>query len=69
MVGKVKEFGHEELLPLAFDFAEDNSVKSMVETMKKEGREAATIELSTGHCPNLIKAKEVADVISKVAMG
>lgn len=25
MVGKVKEFGHEHLLPLAFDFADDNS--------------------------------------------
>ncbi|KAI4263040.1 MAG: hypothetical protein L6R42_001799 [Xanthoria sp. 1 TBL-2021] len=25
MVGKVKEFGHEHLLPLAFDFAEDDS--------------------------------------------
>ncbi|KAK8018090.1 alpha/beta-hydrolase [Apiospora marii] len=120
MVGKVKEFGHEALLPLAFDFDEqDNSVvcrdpklslvgdgagadaddaeveaylaslvrwngtcmyqsisqcawreapvtyiytsgdmtvpldyqKSMVETMRKEGREVATMELSTGHCP------------------
>ncbi|KAF2244383.1 alpha/beta-hydrolase [Trematosphaeria pertusa] len=26
MVGKVKEFGHEHLLPLAFDFADDNTV-------------------------------------------
>jgi hypothetical protein len=26
MVGKVREFGHEELLPLAFGFAEDQSV-------------------------------------------
>ena len=25
MVGKVKEFGHEHLLPLAFDFADDDS--------------------------------------------
>ena len=25
MVSKVQEFGHEHLLPLAFDFAEDNS--------------------------------------------
>lgn len=25
MVGKVKEFGHEHLLPVAFDFADDNS--------------------------------------------
>lgn len=138
MVGKVKEFGHEALLPLAFDFDEkDNSVvcrdpkmtligdgagadagadeveaylaslvrwngtcmyqsisqcawrevpvtyiytssdmlvpfdyqKSMVEMMRMEGREVATVELSTGHCLNLTKAKEVADVISKVAMG
>ncbi|KAK8003059.1 kinase-like domain-containing protein [Apiospora arundinis] len=135
MVSKVKEFGHKELLPLAFDFdKKDNSVvcrdpkmtligdgagaeeseiqsylaslvrwngtcmyqpiaqcawrevpvtyvytsgdmtvpldyqTSMVEMMKKEGREATTVELSTGHCPNLTKAKVVADVISKVAM-
>jgi pimeloyl-ACP methyl ester carboxylesterase len=26
MVGKVKEFGHEDLLPLAFDFADDGTV-------------------------------------------
>lgn len=25
MVGKVKEFGHEDLLPLAFNFAQDDS--------------------------------------------
>ncbi|KAK6834368.1 alpha/beta-hydrolase [Apiospora arundinis] len=129
MVSKVKDFGHKELLPLAFDFdKKNNSVvcrdpkmtligdgagaervgdsilprvvgalerdlhcawrevpvtyvytsgdmtvpldyqTSMVEMMKKEGREATTVELSTGHCPNLTKAKEVADVISKVAM-
>lgn len=135
MVDKVNEFGHGELMSLAFDFAEDKSVvcrdpkmsllgdgqgaeesevqeylsslarwngtcmyqsishcawrevpvtyvymrsdmtvplnyqKSMVETMKKEGREVATTELSTGHCPNLTKAKEVADIILKVVMG
>ncbi|KAK8084901.1 alpha/beta-hydrolase [Apiospora hydei] len=43
--------------------------ESMVETLRKEGRDVATVELSTGHCPNLTKAKEVADVISKVARG
>ncbi|KAK8053620.1 alpha/beta-hydrolase [Apiospora saccharicola] len=43
--------------------------KSMVEMMRKEGRKVATVELSTGHCPNLTKTQEVADVIWKVAMG
>ena len=28
MVSKVKEFGHEHLLPLAFDFADDDSCVS-----------------------------------------
>ncbi|KAK8130830.1 Alpha/beta hydrolase fold-1 [Apiospora sp. TS-2023a] len=136
MVGKVKEMGHEHLLPLAFDFDEkDNSVvcrdpktsligdgdgagtdeveaylaslvrwngtcmyqaiskcawqevpvtyiytsldmtvlfdyqKSMVEMMRKEGQKVATVELRTGHCPNLTRTQEVAGVLSKVAMG
>jgi pimeloyl-ACP methyl ester carboxylesterase len=135
MVDKVNEFGHGELMPLAFDFAADNNVvcrdpkmsllgdgqvadeseiqaylaslvrwngtcmyqgisqcawreapvtyvytnadmtipldyqKSMVEMMKREGREAATTELSTGHCPNLTRTKEMAEIISKVAGG
>ena len=132
MVGKVKEFGHEHLLPVAFDFADDDSCvnrdprtllvgpgvdddaeveryvsslvrwngksmyqavehcawreipvtyiytsqdmtlpliyqKSMVERMQAEGRTVHTIELATGHCPNLTMTKEVVDVVTQVA--
>ena len=131
MVGKVKEFGHEHLLPVAFDFADDDSCvsrdpknllvgpgvddaeletylsslvrwngksmyqavdhcawreipvtyiyttqdmtvpwdyqKSMVERMQAEGQTVHTIELATGHCPNLTKTQEVVDVIKDVA--
>ena len=133
MVGKVKEFGHEHLLPLAFDFADDNSCvdrdpknlligpgiddaeveiyvsspvrwngksmyqkvalcawreipvtyiytsqdmrvpldyqKSMVEHMRAEGQVVHTVELATGHCPNLTMTKEVVDVVVHVAEG
>lgn len=133
MVGKVKEFGHEHLLPLAFDFADDNTVlnrdpktlligdapgvdeaeidnyvnslvlwngttmyqelshcawkeipvtyiyatkdmtvpldyqKSMVEEMRKQGREVDVAELETGHCPNLTATTGVVDIVNKVA--
>ncbi|KAL8711791.1 MAG: hypothetical protein Q9225_007064 [Loekoesia sp. 1 TL-2023] len=130
MVSKVKEFGHEHLLPLAFDFAEDDSCvnrdpktllvgpgideaeaeayvsslvrwngksmyqavtecawreipvtyiytrddmtvpldyqKSMTEYMQAEGQRVHTIELATGHCPNVTQTQEVVDVISQV---
>lgn len=133
MVGKVKEFGHEHLLPLAFDFAADDSCvdrdpkallvgpgvdgaeletyvtslvrwngksmyqgvehcawreipvtyiyttqdmtvpwdyqKSMVERMRGEGQAVHTVELATGHCPNLTMIWEVVDVIEHVAAG
>ena len=131
MVGKVKEFGHEHLLPVAFDFADDDSCvnrdpktllvgpgvddaavetyvsslvrwngksmyqavehcawreipvtyiytsqdmtvpldyqKSMVEYMQAEGLVVRTVELATGHCPNLTMMQEVVDVVTLVA--
>lgn len=131
MVSKVKEFGHEHLLPLAFDFAEDDSCidrdpkmllvgpgidaakteayvaslvrwngksmyqavtncawreiavtyiytkddmtvpldyqKSMTEYVQAEGQEVHTVELATGHCPNLTMTQEVVEVILQVA--
>ncbi|KAF4636522.1 hypothetical protein G7Y89_g1558 [Cudoniella acicularis] len=130
MIDKVKEFGHEYLMPLAFDFAEDDSCvsrdpkllligpgcddaeveayaasfqrwngkcmyqpithcawreipvtyiytlqdmtlplvyqKSMVEGLQAEGKKVATVELDTGHSPNLTMTKGVVDTISKV---
>ena len=133
MVSKVQEFGHEHLLPLAFDFAEDDSCvnrdpktllvgpgiddaeaetyvsslvrwngksmyqavehcawrefpvtyiytsqdmttpleyqRSMVEHMRAEGQEVHTVELATGHSPNLTKTQEVVDVITHIAAG
>jgi len=131
MMSKVKEFDHEHLIPLAFDFAEDDTCvnrdpktlmvgpgasdeevekyvsslerwngksmyqdiahsaawreipvtyiytsqdmtvpfdyqKSMVETMRGEGREVRTVELATGHSPNLTMTKEVVDVVNQV---
>lgn len=133
MVGKVKEFGHEHLLPLAFDFAPDDSCvdrdpktlligpgaddveleayvaslvrwngksmyqaithcawrdipvtyvytsrdmtvpldyqKSMVERIRAEGQTVHTVELATGHCPNLTMTQEVVDIVTNVAVG
>lgn len=131
MLDKVKEFGHEHLMPLAFDFADDGTVlsrdpktllighgaedaeaeqyvssfrlwngttmfqpltgcawreipvtyicttqdmttpfdyqMSMVEKMRAEGRHVDTVELETGHSPNLTKTNEVVEVINQVA--
>ncbi|KAI1074646.1 alpha/beta-hydrolase [Whalleya microplaca] len=131
MVGKTREFGHEHLMPIAFEFAEDGSCssrdpkplligdgvseaeadaylatfvrwngscmyqevtqaswreipvtyiytsadmtvpfdyqKSMVDTMRAQGREVDTFELATGHCPNLTMTQAVADIITAVA--
>jgi pimeloyl-ACP methyl ester carboxylesterase len=133
MISKVKEFGHEHLMPLAFDFAEDMSCvsrdpktlivgpgdesevdayvstfvrwngkgmyqelrnrpawrdievayiytkndmtvpleyqKSMVENLEKEGKKVITVELETGHCPNLTATKEVIDFIDGIVAG
>ena len=133
MVSMVQEFGHEDLLPLLFDFANDDSCvpcdpktvlvgpgvddaevetyvsslvrgngksmyqavehcawreilvtyiytiqdmttpldyqKSMVERMRAEGQEVHTVELATGHSPNLTKTQEVVDVITHIAAG
>ncbi|KAL7628403.1 hypothetical protein AAE478_002605 [Parahypoxylon ruwenzoriense] len=123
MISIVKHFGHESLMPVAFDFSEDDSClsrdpktllvgegaepaeletylssmvrwngkcmyqeisrcawreipvtyiyttkdmtvpldyqKFMVEKMQAEGREVQTVELETGHCPNLTMTKEL----------
>lgn len=132
MIEKVKEFGHMDLVPLAFNFAEDDSCtnndpktllvgpsdiapevvdeylatlvrwngkamylpikhaawreipvgyiysnadmtvpfdyqKSFVEAMEKAGRPVETVELSTGHCPNLTATDSVVDAINKFA--
>ncbi|RYP66882.1 hypothetical protein DL771_007539 [Monosporascus sp. 5C6A] len=128
MVGKVKEFGQEHLLPIAIDFAEDDSClnrdpkaqlvgegadadevdaylsslvrwngkcmyqeiekcawreiplayiytsadmtvpleyqKDMVQKIEAEGQRVETVELATGHCPNLTMTKEVVDAIN-----
>lgn len=133
MVSKVKEFGHEHLLSLVFDFADDDSCvnrdpktllvgpgvgtaeletylssparwngksmyqavehcawreipvtyiyttqdmtvpwdyqKSMVERIRAEGQAVHTVELATGHCPNVTMTQEVVDVITHVAGG
>lgn len=132
MIDKVKEFGHEHLLPLAFDFAEDASCvnrgpktlligpgfsedeanryvaslvrwngksmyqaiencawkddgiavsyilttrdmtvpfeyqKSMVEKMKACGKSIETVELDTGHCPNVTMTDEVVEFVNHV---
>ncbi|ESZ89960.1 hypothetical protein SBOR_9650 [Sclerotinia borealis F-4128] len=130
MMDKVKEFGHMDLVPVAFNFAEDNSCtnndpktllvgpndlapevvdeylstlvrwngnamylpikhaawreipvgyiystgdmtvpfdyqKSFVEGMEKAGRPVDTVELATGHCPNLTATDSVVDAIRK----
>ena len=133
MVKQVHEFGHEHLVLLAIDFAEDNSCvnrdpkgllvgpgiedseaetyvsslvrwngtsmyqpvthcawrempvtyiytsldmtvpldyqKSMVRCMQLEGHTVHTVELATGHCPNLTMMQEVVDVITHIAAG
>ena len=43
--------------------------KSMVKRMQLEGQNAHTVELATGHCPNLTMTQEVVDVITHVATG
>jgi len=43
--------------------------KSMVESMKGEGREVDTVEVETGHCPNLTKTEDVVGVVDHVVAG
>ncbi len=142
MMDKVEEFGHKDLVPLAFDFADDGSCvhreprtllvgpvspvspggpatseaevdaflgtlvrwngrgmylpvrraawrgipsayihatddvtvpldyqKSFVEAMRGAGREVATFELATGHCPQLTATEGVVDAINKIVEG
>ncbi|ORY02172.1 hypothetical protein BCR34DRAFT_676276 [Clohesyomyces aquaticus] len=135
MMSKVRESGHEELVPLAFDFADDNTVlsrdprtlligetpgiaekeveeylgtlvrwngrckyqelencawkeipvtyilttldmtlrlgyqTSMVEEMRKQGREVKSVQIETGHCPNLTATGEVVDVVKDAIAG
>lgn len=131
MIDKVEEFGQEDLIPLAFDFADDKTVLcrdpkaqlignttlpeaevdaylqtlvrwngkcmydrikytawkestvsfiqttldmtvpfdyqvSMVEVMRKAGKDVKTFELATGHCPNLSATSEVVDAVKKI---
>lgn len=131
MIGKVREFDHESLVAIAFDFAEDDSClardpkmiligadydeaeskdylstlvrwngkcmyqdithsawreipvtyihasqdmtvpldyqKSMVAQMRADGQKVQTVELNTGHCPNLTATQEVIEVINGIA--
>lgn len=136
MIGVVKEFNHMHLMPIAFDFAEDDSCvcfdpkscligsgegasgaeietylaslvrwngkcmyqeitncawadipasylytsedmtvpvtyqKWMVEKMEEQGRKVVqTVELTTGHSPNLTQTQEVVDFVNQVAAG
>jgi hypothetical protein len=39
--------------------------RSMVEKMREEGREVDTVELATGHIPNLTTTKGLVDIITK----
>jgi hypothetical protein len=49
MVGKVREFGHEELLPLAFGFAEDQSVDCRDPRMVMVGDTGVVYLYDSGH--------------------
>ncbi|KAJ5108650.1 alpha/beta-hydrolase [Penicillium angulare] len=130
MIDQVKRFGHMDLMPLAFDYAEDGTCvdrnpkdlvvgpglseseledyvsgltrwngvclyqavdrcawrkipmayvystndmtlpfdyqKHMVETVQSQGVEVQTFTLETGHCPNITKPDELAEIIEKV---
>lgn len=131
MIDKVEEFGHGDLMPLAFDFADDKTVvsrdpklllvgattlpeaevnayinsfvrwngqcmydkiskvawkriptsyiyttkdmtvpldyqKSMVEIMRKGGREVSTFEVESGHCPNFSATSHVVDIVQRI---
>lgn len=131
MIDKMEGFGHGDLVPLAFDFADDKTVvsrdpkklligntalpesevdayvttlvrwngqcmyeriartawrnipasyihttqdmtvpfeyqKSMVEMMRKAGREVRTFEVETGHCPNLTATLDVVKAVKEV---
>ena len=46
-----------------------NFQTSMVEGMRAQGREVKTVELDTGHCPNLTKTKDVVDIVNQVVAG
>ena len=43
--------------------------KSMVERMQAEGQTVHTVELATGHSPNLTMTQEVVGVITQAAAG
>lgn len=43
--------------------------KSMVERMQAEGQAVHTVELATGHCPNLTMTQEVVDIVTRIAVG
>lgn len=131
MIDKVEEFNHSDLIPVAFDFADDKTVvsqdarrllvsdtalsegevdayvetlvrwngkcmydrveraawreipvsyvmtkgdmtvpleyqRSMVEGMRRAGREVGTFEVATGHCPGFTATGEVVEMIEKI---
>ena len=41
--------------------------KSMVERVQAEGQAVHTVELATGHSPNVTKTQEVVDIITRIA--
>ena len=43
--------------------------KSMVQQMQLQGQTVHTVELATGHCPNLTMTQGVVDVIKHIAVG
>ncbi|KAJ8109605.1 hypothetical protein OPT61_g7340 [Boeremia exigua] len=137
MVDTVRDFGHEELLPLAFDFADDKSCvhrdpktlmigadssiseeekdeyvktlqrwngncmyqpsstsraswregpvtyihtagdmtvpldyqRAFVKGMEDAGVKVQCVSVDSGHCPNLTRAKEIAEILRKVSLG
>ncbi|KAH4018687.1 hypothetical protein HBI13_135900 [Parastagonospora nodorum] len=134
MIDKVEEFGHGDLVPLAFNFADDRTVvsrdpktlligtntlpetevnayvntlvrwngqcmydriaktawrnvpvsyihttqdmtvpfeyqKSMVEMMRKAGREVRTFEVEAGHCPNFTATSEIVKAVNTILSG
>ncbi|EDU42157.1 alpha beta-Hydrolase [Pyrenophora tritici-repentis] len=134
MIDKVEEFGQGDLIPLAFDFADDKTVvsrdpktllvgnttlpesdvdaylntlvrwngqcmydritktawkdipvsyihttqdmtvpfdyqKSMVEIMRKAGREVRTFEVESGHCPNFTATSDIVKAVEEILGG
>ena len=60
-------------IPLTYIYATNDMTipldyqKNMVENVRKDGIEVETVEINTGHCPNLTATKEVVDVVNDVS--